>query len=72
MSFTRRAFVASLAALGVLPGIVRAQRGLRTIAWFGIGGPDDFLPYLNGLQNGLREAGSCASPRCARPTTSSR
>jgi putative ABC transport system substrate-binding protein len=57
MSFTRRAFVASLAALGVLPGIVRAQRGLRTIAWFGIGGPDDFLPYLNGLQKGLHEAG---------------
>lgn len=41
----------------MLPGWARAQRGPRTIAWFGIGGPEDFLPYLNGLQNGLKEAG---------------
>jgi len=57
MNQTRRGFVASLAALGMLPSIARAQRAPRTIAWFGIGGPDDFLPYLNGLQTGLREAG---------------
>jgi putative ABC transport system substrate-binding protein len=56
-SITRRSFVAALALLGMLPRIVRAQRGPRTIAWFGIGGPDDFLPYLNGLQSGLKEAG---------------
>lgn len=41
----------------MLPGWARAQRGPRTIAWFGIGGPEDFLPYLSGLQNGLKEAG---------------
>ena len=49
--------MASLAAFGVAPGLAQSQRGQRTIAWFGIGGPDDFLPYLNGLQTGLREAG---------------
>jgi putative ABC transport system substrate-binding protein len=53
----RRRFLTGLAALGMLPGWARAQRGPRTIAWFGIGGPEDFLPYLNGLQNGLKEAG---------------
>jgi putative tryptophan/tyrosine transport system substrate-binding protein len=53
----RRHFLTGLAALGMLPGWVGAQRGPRTIAWFGIGGPEDFLPYLNGLQNGLKEAG---------------
>jgi putative ABC transport system substrate-binding protein len=57
MGFTRRSFVASLAALAVAPAVAQGQRGQRTIAWFGIGGPDDFLPYLNGLQTGLREAG---------------
>jgi putative ABC transport system substrate-binding protein len=54
MSFSRRAFVAALAALGVAR--VRAQ-SQRTIAWYGIGGPDDFLPYLNSLQAGLKQAG---------------
>jgi putative ABC transport system substrate-binding protein len=53
----RRYFLTGLAALGMLPGWARAQRGPRTIAWFGIGSPEDFLPYLNGLQNGLKEAG---------------
>jgi putative ABC transport system substrate-binding protein len=41
----------------MLPGIGRAQRAPRTVAWFGIGGPDDFLPYVDGLQTGLKEAG---------------
>lgn len=41
----------------MLPAAARAQRATRTVAWFGIGGPDDFLPYVNGLQTGLREAG---------------
>lgn len=53
----RRHFLTGLAALGTLPRWARGQRGPRTIAWFGIGGPEDFLPYLNGLQNGLKEAG---------------
>lgn len=44
MSFSRRAFVAALAGLGVAPAAARAQ-SQRTMAWFGIGGPD-FLPYL--------------------------
>jgi len=57
MGFTRRTFVAGLAALGVAPRIGRAQQAQRTIAWFGIGGPEDFLPYVNGLQNGLKQAG---------------
>jgi putative ABC transport system substrate-binding protein len=57
MRIARRTVVAGLVALAALPGIGRAQRAQRTIAWFGIGGPDDFLPYLNGLQTGLREAG---------------
>ena len=39
------------------PAIGRAQPARRTIAWFGIGGPEDFLPYVNGLQNGLKQAG---------------
>ena len=41
----------------MLPSVSRAQRGLRTVAWFGIGGPEDFLPYVTGLQNGLKQAG---------------
>jgi putative ABC transport system substrate-binding protein len=57
MNTTRRTVVAALVLLGALPGMARAQRQPRTIAWFGIGGPDDFLPYLNGLQTGLKEAG---------------
>ena len=57
MSLSRRSFVAGLAALGTAPAIGRAQQAQRTIAWFGIGGPEDFLPYVNGLQNGLKQAG---------------
>jgi putative ABC transport system substrate-binding protein len=49
--------VAGLALLAVLPGIGRGQRAQRRISWFGIGGPDDFLPYLSALQAGLRESG---------------
>ena len=56
MSLSRRAFIAALAALGAAPAALRAQ-SLRTIAWYGIGGPDDFLPYLNSLQAGLKKAG---------------
>jgi putative ABC transport system substrate-binding protein len=52
--WTRRAFLASLAAL---PAIAKAQGAQRTIAWFGVGTADDYLPYLNALQGGLREAG---------------
>jgi putative tryptophan/tyrosine transport system substrate-binding protein len=57
MNTTRRTVVAALVLLGALPGMARAQRQPRTIAWFGIGGPDDFLPYLNGLQTGLKDSG---------------
>jgi len=54
---TRRTFVAGLAVLGLLPGLGRAQRAPRRIAWFGLGGPDDTLAYLSALQAGLRAAG---------------
>jgi putative ABC transport system substrate-binding protein len=57
MRTTRRSFVAGLAILGLLPGLGRAQRGPRKIAWFGLGGPEDNLPYLSALQAGLRAAG---------------
>jgi putative tryptophan/tyrosine transport system substrate-binding protein len=57
MQLTRRAFVTGLAALGMAPAMARAQQAQRTIAWFGIGGPEDFLPYVNGLQSGLKQAG---------------
>jgi len=53
---SRRTFIAALAALCALPKALRAQPQ-RTIAWYGIGGPDDFLPYLNSLQTGLKKAG---------------
>lgn len=53
MKVSRRTF---LAALAVAPAVLRAQ-SQRTIAWYGIGGPDDFLPYLNSLQAGLKSAG---------------
>jgi putative tryptophan/tyrosine transport system substrate-binding protein len=53
---SRRTFIAALAALGALPGALRAQ-AQRTIAWYGIGGPEDFLPYLNSLEAGLKQAG---------------
>jgi len=53
---SRRKFIAVLAALGALPAALRAQ-SQRTIGWYGIGGPDDFLPYLNSLQAGLKQAG---------------
>ena len=53
---SRRKFIALLAALGALPAALRAQ-SQRTIGWYGIGGPDDFLPYLNSLQAGLKQAG---------------
>jgi putative ABC transport system substrate-binding protein len=57
MNFSRRALVAGLAALGILPARTWGQGAPRTIAWYGIGGPDDFLPYLNSLQAGLQQAG---------------
>lgn len=57
MATTRRTFIAGLASLGLLPRIVRAQRAARRISWFGLGGPDDNLPYLSSLQAGLRGAG---------------
>lgn len=53
---SRRTFIAALAALGALPAALRAQ-AQRTIAWYGIGGPDDFLPYLTSLKAGLKDAG---------------
>ena len=53
----RRTLLAGLAALGLPPSLARAQRALRSVAWFGIGGPEDFLPYVNSLQNGLKQAG---------------
>ena len=57
MRTTRREFVAGLAALGLLPGLGRAQRSPRRISWFGLGGPEDQLAYLSALQAGLRTAG---------------
>ncbi len=46
----------ALTALGAAPAALRAQ-SQRTIGWYGIGGADDFLPYLNSLQAGLKQAG---------------
>jgi ABC-type uncharacterized transport system substrate-binding protein len=57
MRTTRRTVVAGLAVLAMLPAVGRGQRAQRKICWFGIGGPDDFLPYLSALQAGLRESG---------------
>ena len=54
---TRRALVAGLGLVALLPGVAAAQRAPRKIAWFGLGGPDDNLPYLSSLQAGLREKG---------------
>ena len=57
MTLDRRGFSLGMAALALLPGAVQGQRGARSVAWFGIGGPEDFLPYVNGLQSGLKQAG---------------
>ena len=57
MRIARRSFVAGLAALAAAPGIARAQGAPRRIAWFGVGGAEDNLPYLDALQAGLRQAG---------------
>jgi putative ABC transport system substrate-binding protein len=54
-TIARRRFLLSLAAL---PALARAQGAApRRIAWFGVGGADDNLIYLDSLQAGLREAG---------------
>jgi putative tryptophan/tyrosine transport system substrate-binding protein len=57
MERSRRNLLAGLAALGLLPRIVRAQRTPRRVAWFAVGDPETELPYVAALQAGLREAG---------------